>query len=136
MTAPKGSAFRVCVDAAPLLEREIAVRAGLDGALVKEIQTALVELARSPAGRQVIVGSRRKLHGYAAAHDRLYAGVRRTDRGAGRGHPGCSWPWRAHRPQPYDLAFDSTAGAAHRIACLARPSPIAPSGPLRSFHVQ
>lgn len=68
----------------PIPHDAIAVRVGLDEALVKGIQTALVELARSPAGRQVIASSRKKLTGYAPAHDGLYDVVRRTEKNVGR----------------------------------------------------
>jgi phosphate/phosphite/phosphonate ABC transporter binding protein len=68
----------------PIPHDAIAVRVGLDDALVKGIQTALVELDRSPAGRQVIVRSRKKLSGYAPASDGLYDVVRRTEKSGGR----------------------------------------------------
>jgi ABC-type phosphate/phosphonate transport system substrate-binding protein len=68
----------------PIPHDAIAVRVGLDDALVKGIQTALVELTRSPAGRQVIVRSRNKLTGYAPAHDGLYDVVRRTEKSVSR----------------------------------------------------
>jgi phosphate/phosphite/phosphonate ABC transporter binding protein len=68
----------------PIPHDAITVRVGLDDALVKGIQTALVELDRSPAGRQVIVRSRKKLSGYAPASDGLYDVVRRTEKSGGR----------------------------------------------------
>ncbi len=68
----------------PIPHDAIAVRVGLDDALVKGIRTALVELDRSPAGRQVILRSRRKLTGYAPADDSLYDVVRRTKGSWGR----------------------------------------------------
>lgn len=68
----------------PIPHDAIAVRIGLDDALAKGIQTALVELNRSPAGRQVIARSRRKLTGYAPATDGLYDVVRRTEKIGGR----------------------------------------------------
>ena len=68
----------------PIPHDAIAVRVGLDDALVKGIQTALVELDRSPAGRQVIARSGRKLTGYAPANDGLYDVVRRTEKSGGK----------------------------------------------------
>jgi phosphate/phosphite/phosphonate ABC transporter binding protein len=67
----------------PIPHDAIAVRVGLDDALVKGIQTALAELDRSPVGRQVIVRSRKKLTGYAPANDGLYDVVRRADKSRG-----------------------------------------------------
>jgi phosphate/phosphite/phosphonate ABC transporter binding protein len=68
----------------PIAHDAIAVRVGLDDALVKGIQTALVELDRSPAGRQVIARSRKKLTGYAPANDSLYDVVRRAEKSGGK----------------------------------------------------
>jgi phosphate/phosphite/phosphonate ABC transporter binding protein len=68
----------------PIPHDAIAVRVGLSDAMVKGIQNALAELARSPAGRQVIVRSRKKLTGYAPANDALYDVVRRTEKSGGR----------------------------------------------------
>jgi ABC-type phosphate/phosphonate transport system substrate-binding protein len=68
----------------PIPHDAIAVRVGLDDALVKGIQAALVELDRSPAGRQVIARSRKKLTGYAPATDSLYDVVRRAEKIGGR----------------------------------------------------
>jgi phosphate/phosphite/phosphonate ABC transporter binding protein len=68
----------------PIPHDAIAVRAGLDEELVKRIQTALVELNRSPAGRQAIERNGRKLTGYAPANDALYDVVRRAEKSVGR----------------------------------------------------
>lgn len=68
----------------PIPYDAIAVRVGLDDALVKGIENALTELDRSPAGRQVIVRSRKKLTGYAPANDVLYDVVRRTEKSRDR----------------------------------------------------
>jgi len=68
----------------PIPHDAIAVRAGLEEELVKGIQTALVELNRSPAGRQAIARNGRKLTGYAAANDSLYDVVRRAEKSVGK----------------------------------------------------
>lgn len=67
----------------PIPHDAIAVRVGLEDALLKRIQTALVELGRSPTGRQTIVQSRKKLTGYVPAVDSLFDGVRRIAKIAG-----------------------------------------------------
>ena len=68
----------------PIPHDAIAVRVGLDGALAKAIQTALVEIDRSAAGRQVMARRKKKLTGYALGNDGLYDVVRRTEKSAGR----------------------------------------------------
>ena len=62
----------------PIPHDGIAVRVGLEDALVGKIQAALVELDRSPAGRQVIARSSIKLTGYVSADEGLYDAVRRA----------------------------------------------------------
>jgi hypothetical protein len=57
------------------------VRIGLDQALAKRIQDALVNL--SEAGRRVIANSKKKLTGHVIAEDSLYNVVRRTAKIAG-----------------------------------------------------
>ena len=67
----------------PIPHDAIAVRTGLDDALVKKIQTALVGMDKSPAGRQIIANSKKKLTGHVIAEDSLFDVVRRTARTAG-----------------------------------------------------
>jgi len=64
----------------PIPYDAIAVRAGLDDALVRQIQTALVGMASTPAGRDVIARSRRKLTGHRPADDTLFEPVRRAEK--------------------------------------------------------
>jgi phosphate/phosphite/phosphonate ABC transporter binding protein len=62
----------------------ITLRVGLDDALAKKIQTALVNLDKSEAGRRVIANSKpKKLTGYVIAKDSLFDIVRRTAKAAG-----------------------------------------------------
>ena len=61
----------------------IAVRSGLDGALVKKIRAALVDMDKSEAGRRVIANSKKKLTGHVIADDSLFDVVRRTAKIAG-----------------------------------------------------
>lgn len=62
----------------------IAVQIKLDEALVKRIQSALVDLDKSEAGRRVIANSKpKKLTGYVIAKDSLFDVVRRTAKIAG-----------------------------------------------------
>jgi phosphonate transport system substrate-binding protein len=68
----------------PIPYDAIAVRTGLEAALIEQIQTALVGLDKSPAGRQVIGRGQGKLTGYAPADDTAYDGARRTLRISGR----------------------------------------------------
>jgi phosphate/phosphite/phosphonate ABC transporter binding protein len=67
----------------PIPHDAIAVRIGLDDALVKKIQTALVNLDKSEAGRSVIANSQKKLSGHVIAEDTLFDVVRRTAKTAG-----------------------------------------------------
>ena len=67
----------------PIPYDAIAVRLGLDETLVRKIQAALVDLAKSEAGRQVIAHSKKKLTGHVIADDSLFDVVRRTAKIAG-----------------------------------------------------
>ena len=67
----------------PIPHDAVAVRLGMDEALVKKIQAALVDLDKSPAGRAVIANSKKKLTGHVIADDGLFDVVRRTARIAG-----------------------------------------------------
>lgn len=67
----------------PIPHDAIAVRLGLDDALVKRIQLALINLDQSEAGRRVIAHSKKKLTGHVMAEDSLYDVVRRTAKLAG-----------------------------------------------------
>jgi phosphate/phosphite/phosphonate ABC transporter binding protein len=67
----------------PIPHDAIAVRLGLDETLAKKIQTALVDLDKSEAGRQVIANSKKKLTGHVIAEDSLFDVVRRTAKIAG-----------------------------------------------------
>jgi ABC-type phosphate/phosphonate transport system substrate-binding protein len=67
----------------PIPHDAIAVRTGLDEALAKKIQTALVDMDKSEAGRRVIANSKKKLTGHVIAEDSLFDVVRRTAKTAG-----------------------------------------------------
>jgi phosphate/phosphite/phosphonate ABC transporter binding protein len=67
----------------PIPHDAIAVRTGLDQDLVKKIQTALVDLDKSEAGRRVIANSKKKLTGHVVAEDSVFDVVRRTAKIAG-----------------------------------------------------
>jgi len=67
----------------PIPHDAIAVRVGLDDALTKKIQTALVSLDKTEAGRRVIAASKKKLSGHVIAKDSLFDVVRRTAKTAG-----------------------------------------------------
>lgn len=67
----------------PIPHDAIAVRIGLDDALSKKIQTALVNLDKTEAGRRVIAGSKKKLSGHVVAQDSTFDIVRRTAKIAG-----------------------------------------------------
>lgn len=67
----------------PIPHDAIAVRIGLEEALAKKTQTALVDLDKSEAGRRVIANSKKKLSGHVIADDSLYDVVRRTAKIAG-----------------------------------------------------
>ena len=64
----------------PIPYDAIAVRVGLDDVLVRQIHSALLGLASTPAGRDVILRSNRKLTGFKAADDSLFDGVRRAEK--------------------------------------------------------
>jgi phosphate/phosphite/phosphonate ABC transporter binding protein len=67
----------------PIPHDAIAVRIGLDEALAKRIQTALVNLDKTEAGRRIIANSKKKLSGHVIAQDSTFNVVRRTARTAG-----------------------------------------------------
>ena len=67
----------------PIPHDAVAVRVGMDEALIRKVQTALVDLERSPAGKPVIANSKKKLTGHVIADDSLFDVVRRTARIAG-----------------------------------------------------
>ena len=68
----------------PIPHDAITVRTGLDKALAKKIQTSLVNLDKTEAGRQVIANSKpKKLTSYVIAEDGLFDVVRRTAKIAG-----------------------------------------------------
>jgi len=67
----------------PIPHDAIAVRVGLDEALAKKIQIALVDLDKSEAGRRSIANSKKKLTGHVIAEDSLFDVVRRTAKIAG-----------------------------------------------------
>jgi phosphate/phosphite/phosphonate ABC transporter binding protein len=68
----------------PIPHDAIAVRSGLDEALAKKVQAALVDLDKSEAGRRVIANSKpKKLTSYVIAQDSLFDVVRRTAKIAG-----------------------------------------------------
>jgi phosphate/phosphite/phosphonate ABC transporter binding protein len=67
----------------PIPHDAIAVRIGLNQALAKKIQTALVNLDKTEAGRRVIANSTKKLSGHVIAEDSTFDVVRRTARIAG-----------------------------------------------------
>ena len=67
----------------PIPHDAVAVRIGMDDALVRKVQAALVDLDQSPAGKLVIANSKKKLTGHVVANDGLFDVVRRTARIAG-----------------------------------------------------
>jgi phosphate/phosphite/phosphonate ABC transporter binding protein len=67
----------------PIPHDAIAVRVGLDEALVKKIQAALVNMDKTEAGQRVIANSKKKLSGHVVAEDNLYDVVRRAAHTAG-----------------------------------------------------
>src|SRR5713101_2069492 len=67
----------------PIPHDAIAVRIGLDEALAKRIQLALINLDKSEAGGRVIANSKKKLSGHVMAQDSLFDVVRRTAKIAG-----------------------------------------------------
>jgi ABC-type phosphate/phosphonate transport system substrate-binding protein len=56
---------------------------GLDPAVAREIQVALVGLEGTDSGRRIIAASKKGLTGFAMAADSLYDPVRRTAKAAG-----------------------------------------------------
>jgi ABC-type phosphate/phosphonate transport system substrate-binding protein len=68
----------------PIPYDAIAVRVGLDDVLVQQVQTALVKLDKTPAGRDVILRSKRKLTGYVPADDTGFDAVRRAEKSASK----------------------------------------------------
>jgi phosphate/phosphite/phosphonate ABC transporter binding protein len=67
----------------PIPHDAIAVRIGLDAGLTKKIQTALVNLDKTEAGRRIIANSKKKLTGHIIAQDSTFDVVRRTAKIAG-----------------------------------------------------
>ena len=67
----------------PIPHDAVAVRVGMDEALIRKIQAALVALEKSPEGKPVIANSKKKLTGHVIADDGLFDVVRRTARTAG-----------------------------------------------------
>jgi phosphate/phosphite/phosphonate ABC transporter binding protein len=67
----------------PIPHDAIAVRVGLDEALTKKIQAALVNMDKTEAGRRVIAHSKKKLSGHVIAEDSTFDVVRRTAKIAG-----------------------------------------------------
>jgi phosphate/phosphite/phosphonate ABC transporter binding protein len=67
----------------PIPHDAIAVRIGLDEGLTKKIQTALVNLDKTDAGRRIIANSKKKLTGHIIAQDSTFDVVRRTAKIAG-----------------------------------------------------
>ncbi|HUK84027.1 MAG TPA: phosphate/phosphite/phosphonate ABC transporter substrate-binding protein, partial [Verrucomicrobiae bacterium] len=67
----------------PIPHDAIAVRVGLDEALAKKIQAALVNMDKSEAGRRVIANSKKRLSGHVVAEDSLFDVVRRAAHTAG-----------------------------------------------------
>jgi phosphate/phosphite/phosphonate ABC transporter binding protein len=67
----------------PIPHDAIAVRIGLDEPLTQKIQTALVDLDKTDAGRRVIANSKKKLSGHVIAIDSTFDIVRRTAKIAG-----------------------------------------------------
>ena len=62
----------------PIPHDAIAVRIGLDEGTATRVQKALVELGTSPAGRETIEHSKKKLTGHVVADDGIFDVVRRT----------------------------------------------------------
>src|SRR5712692_9120803 len=67
----------------PIPHDAIAVRVGMDASLAKRIQSALIDLDKSKAGRRVIANSKKKLTGHVVADDKVFDVVRRTAKIAG-----------------------------------------------------
>ncbi len=67
----------------PIPHDAIAVRVGLDEALARKIQTALVNVDKTEAGKRALANSKKKLTGHVIADDSLFDVVRRTAKLAG-----------------------------------------------------
>ena len=67
----------------PIPHDAVAVRIGMDEALARRIQLALINLDKSETGRRVIARSKKKLTGHVVAQDSLFDVVRRTAKIAG-----------------------------------------------------
>ncbi len=67
----------------PIPHDAIAVRVGLDEALARKIQTALVNVEKTEAGKRALANSKKKLTGHVIADDSLFDVVRRTAKLAG-----------------------------------------------------
>ena len=67
----------------PIPHDAIAVRMGMDEALSRKIQAALVDLDKTEAGRRAVANSKKKLTGHVIAEDSLFDVVRRTAKIAG-----------------------------------------------------
>jgi phosphate/phosphite/phosphonate ABC transporter binding protein len=67
----------------PIPHDAVAVRVGLDEALARKIQTALVNVDKTEAGKRALANSKKKLTGHVIADDSLFDVVRRTAKLAG-----------------------------------------------------
>jgi len=67
----------------PIPHDAIAVQVGLDEALARQIQTALVNVDKTEAGKRALANSKKKLTGHVIADDSLFDVVRRTAKLAG-----------------------------------------------------
>jgi len=67
----------------PIPHDAIAVRVGLDEPLARKIQTALVNVDKTEAGKRALANSKKKLTGHVIADDSLFDVVRRTAKLAG-----------------------------------------------------
>ena len=82
----KGLAVETLVTLAstdPIPHDAIAVRVGLDEALARKIQTGLVNVDKTEAGKRALANSKKKLTGHVIADDSLFDVVRRTAKLAG-----------------------------------------------------
>ena len=68
----------------PIPHDAIAVRIGLNEALVLQIQRALIDLDKTEEGKRVIAASKKKLTGHVLAEDKTFDVVRRTAKIAGQ----------------------------------------------------
>ncbi len=67
----------------PIPHDAVAVRVGLNEALARKIQTALVNVDKTEAGKRALANSKKKLTGHVIADDSLFDVVRRTAKLAG-----------------------------------------------------